>query len=64
MGEERTTIYVSSANKTRLRHLAADERIAEAIVAAYALDRLFKSLTNEEIAAHLKGLGYGMRRPR
>jgi len=62
--ESKMTIYPGVTERSRLASIKQHQRLAESIVAEYALEQLFQHRTDEEIATVLRGRGHGLRRAR
>jgi hypothetical protein len=58
------TIYPSDPGRTYLKRFRRRHRIAETLVAEYAIERLFECETDERITKTLHALGHGLRRSR
>jgi hypothetical protein len=58
------TIYPGVTERTRLATIKLRYRLAESIVAEYALEELFHHQTDDEIAAVLRARGHSLRRAR
>ena len=62
--ESKMTIYPGVTERARLAAIKARHRLAESIVAEYALEELFRQRTDDDIAAVLRGRGHSLRRAR
>jgi hypothetical protein len=62
--ESKMTIYPGVTERARLATIKAHHRLAESIVAEYALEELFRQRTDDDIAAVLRGRGHSLRRAR
>jgi hypothetical protein len=62
--ESKMTIYPGITERARLATIKAHHRLAESIVAEYALEELFRQRTDDEIATVLRGRGHSLRRAR
>lgn len=62
--ESKMTIYPGVAERARLATIKAHHRLAESIVAEYALEELFRQQSDDDIAAVLRGRGHSLRRAR
>jgi hypothetical protein len=62
--ESKMTIYPGTVERARLATIKLHHRLAESIVAEYALEELFQHRTDEEIVTVLRGRGHGLRRAR
>ncbi len=58
------TIYPGNAERKRLFNLRYEKRVAESIVAEYALEQFFLRHSDEEIVAAIRARGHGLRRKR
>jgi hypothetical protein len=62
--ESKMTIYPGVSERTRLATIKLRYRLAESIVAEYALEELFHHQTDDEIATVLRARGHSLRRAR
>jgi len=62
--ESKMTIYPGVTERTRLATIKLRYRLAESIVAEYALEELFNHQTDDEIATVLRARGHSLRRAR
>jgi hypothetical protein len=62
--ESKMTIYPGVTERTRLATIKLRYRLAESIVAEYALEELFHHQTDDEIATVLRARGHSLRRAR
>ncbi len=62
--ESKMTIYPGVTERARLATIKTHHRLAESIVAEYALEELFRQRTDDDIAAVLRGRGHSLRRAR
>jgi hypothetical protein len=56
------TIYPEDSTRQRLFRFRVEYKIAESIVAEYAIEQLFQSQSDEQIVATLRMRGHGLRR--
>lgn len=61
---QKKTVYPSEAGRQFLKRFRRSYKIAETLVAEYALELLFASNTDDAIAAPLRAVGHGLRRSR
>jgi hypothetical protein len=62
LAETKMSIYPGVTERMRLSMIKTQYRLAESIVADYALEVLLRDHTDEEIATVLRGRGHGLRR--
>jgi hypothetical protein len=62
--ESKMTIYPGVDERARLATIKQHHRLAESIVAEYALEELFRQRNDDDIAAVLRGRGHSLRRAR
>jgi len=62
--ESKMTIYPGTVERSRLATIKLHHRLAESIVAEYALEELFRTRSDEDIATVLRSRGHGLRRAR
>lgn len=61
---EKMSVYPTAADRQRLSRIKTAFRVGESFVVEYALERLFATKTDDEIAAELHRRGYSLRRAR
>lgn len=59
-----TTFHPAQSQRDRLSAIKYHHRVGESFVVEYALERLFDSMSDAEIARELKERGFGLTRPK